>query len=39
VRDAERRWQSRGIAGVPAVIVGDRYLISGGRPREAFEQA
>jgi predicted DsbA family dithiol-disulfide isomerase len=39
VRDAERLWQSRGIAGVPAVIVNDRYLISGGQPPEAFEQA
>jgi predicted DsbA family dithiol-disulfide isomerase len=39
VRDAERLWQSRGITGVPAVIVNDRYLISGGQPPEAFEQA
>jgi predicted DsbA family dithiol-disulfide isomerase len=39
VRDAEQLWQSRGITSVPAVIVDDRYLISGGRPPEAFEQA
>jgi predicted DsbA family dithiol-disulfide isomerase len=39
VRDAERLWQSRGISAVPAVIVNDRYLISGGQPPEAFEQA
>jgi predicted DsbA family dithiol-disulfide isomerase len=39
VRDAERLWQSRGITSVPAVIVNDRYLISGGQPPEAFEQA
>jgi predicted DsbA family dithiol-disulfide isomerase len=32
VRDAERLWQSRGITGVPAVIVNNRYLISGGQP-------
>lgn len=39
VRDAERLWQSRGITGVPAVIIDGRYLISGGQPPEAFEQA
>ncbi|MBO9710416.1 MAG: DsbA family oxidoreductase [Caulobacter sp.] len=39
VRDAERAWQSAGITSVPAVIINDRYLISGGQPAEYFEQA
>jgi predicted DsbA family dithiol-disulfide isomerase len=39
VRAAERLWQSRGISAVPAIIVNERYLISGGQPPEAFEQA
>jgi len=39
VRDAERLWQSRGINSVPAIVIEGRYLISGGQPPEAFEQA
>jgi predicted DsbA family dithiol-disulfide isomerase len=39
VRAAERFWQSQGINGVPAVIINDRYLISGGQPADAFENA
>ena len=39
VRAAERFWQSQGISAVPAVIINERYLISGGQPAEAFEQA
>ncbi len=39
VRDAERLWQSRGISAVQAVVVNDRYLISGAQPPEAFEEA
>jgi predicted DsbA family dithiol-disulfide isomerase len=39
VRSAEKLWQSRGIRAVPAVIIDDRFLISGGQPAEAFEQA
>jgi len=39
VRAAERLWQGRGINAVPAVVIDDRYLISGGQPPEAFEQA
>lgn len=39
VRDAEQLWQSRGINAVPAVVINDRYLISGGQPPEAFENA
>jgi predicted DsbA family dithiol-disulfide isomerase len=38
VRRDEALWQSRGITGVPAVIVNDRYLISGGQPPEEFER-
>ncbi|SDF52732.1 DsbA family oxidoreductase [Dyella sp. 333MFSha] len=38
VRRDEALWQSRGISGVPAVIVNDRYLISGGQPPEEFER-
>lgn len=39
VREAERFWQARGISAVPAVIIDDRYLISGGQPPEVFESA
>ncbi|SFI51496.1 DsbA family oxidoreductase [Caulobacter sp. UNC279MFTsu5.1] len=39
VRDAERAWQAAGINSVPAVVINDRYLISGGQPAEYFEQA
>ena len=39
VRAAETLWQSRGISSVPAIVINDRYLISGGQPVEAFEQA
>ena len=39
VRRDEQLWQSRGISGVPAVVIDGRYLISGGQPAEAFEQA
>ncbi|WP_395397416.1 DsbA family oxidoreductase [Novosphingobium sp. BL-8A] len=39
VRRDEDLWRSRGINSVPAVIVNDRYLISGGQPAEHFEQA
>ena len=39
VRDAEELWRSRGINSVPAVVIDGRYLISGGQPPEAFEQA
>jgi predicted DsbA family dithiol-disulfide isomerase len=39
VRERERFYQAQGIGGVPAVIVEDRYLISGGQPPEVFEQA
>lgn len=39
VRDAEARWRENDINAVPAVIINGRYLISGGQPPEAFEQA
>ena len=39
VRTAEQLWQSRRISAVPAVVINDRYLISGGQPTEAFESA
>lgn len=39
VREAEARWQADGIQAVPSVIVNDRYLIQGGQPPEAYEQA
>ena len=39
VREAEGIWRARGISGVPAIIINDRYLISGGQPPEHFEQA
>jgi len=39
VRRTEQLWQSRGISAVPAIVIDDHYLISGGQPPEAFEQA
>ena len=39
VRAAEESWRRNDINAVPAVIINGRYLISGGQPPEAFEQA
>jgi predicted DsbA family dithiol-disulfide isomerase len=39
VRAAEQHWQQAGITSVPAVIINDRHLISGGQPPEVFERA
>lgn len=39
VRDAEQAWRRAGINSVPAVVVNDRYLISGGQSTDYFEQA
>jgi predicted DsbA family dithiol-disulfide isomerase len=39
VRAEERHWLELGIHAVPAVVVNDRHLISGGQPPEVFEQA
>ena len=38
VKEEEALWAQRGISSVPAVIVNDRYLISGGQPPEVFEE-
>ena len=39
VRAAEALWVSRGINGVPAVVVEGKWLISGGQPAAVFEEA
>ncbi|MBY0237135.1 MAG: DsbA family oxidoreductase [Burkholderiaceae bacterium] len=39
VRQAEAFWQSQGINSVPAIIINERHLISGGKTPEVFEQA
>ncbi len=39
VRRDQQRTASAGIRSVPAVIINSQYLISGGQPVEAFEQA
>ena len=39
VRAAEELWRARGINAVPAIVINDRHLISGGQPVEVFEQA
>ena len=39
VRQAQQQWQRAGIQSVPAVVVNQRHLISGGQPPEVFEQA
>jgi predicted DsbA family dithiol-disulfide isomerase len=39
VRRAEQLWRARGINAVPAIVINERYLISGGQPPETFEQA
>ncbi len=39
VRQAEQYFQQAGIRSVPAVIINDRHLISGGQPVAVFEQA
>ncbi len=39
VRAAEQTWQRAGIQSVPAVVINERHLISGGQPPEVFEKA
>ena len=39
VREAEQFWIGNGINAVPAVIINDQHLISGGQSPEVFEQA
>ncbi len=37
VRAEQRKWQAAGINAVPAVIINNRHLISGGQPADVFE--
>lgn len=39
VREAEGFYHQQGISSVPAIIINDRHLISGGQPVELFERA
>lgn len=39
VRAQERFYLDQGIHSVPAIIINERYLLQGGQPVEAFEQA
>ena len=39
VREQEAFYQQNGIRSVPAVVLNDRHLVSGGQPPEVFEQA
>lgn len=39
IRSLERQWYEAGISSVPAVIINEKYLISGGQPADAFERA
>jgi len=39
VREEEREYQGMGVQSVPSVIFNNRYLVTGGQPVEAFEQA
>lgn len=39
VREAEQFFQRAGINSVPAIIINQRHLISGGQPPEVFERA
>ena len=39
VRAAEQAWQRAGINSVPAIVINQRHLISGGQPPEVFERA
>ncbi len=39
VREREAWFTGQGIRAVPAVVINDRHLISGGQPSEVFEQA
>lgn len=39
VREQEALYTGAGVRSVPAVIINDHYLISGGQPAEVFEQA
>jgi predicted DsbA family dithiol-disulfide isomerase len=39
VRANEQHWLALGVNSVPAVIINERHLISGGQPPEVFERA
>ena len=39
VRAEAAAWRARGVSAVPAVVVNDQYLISGGQPAAVFEEA
>lgn len=39
VREREQFYLTQGIHSVPAIIINERHLISGGQPAEVFEQA
>ncbi|WP_028221097.1 DsbA family oxidoreductase [Paraburkholderia oxyphila] len=39
VRKKEEKYQAMGINSVPSIIFDDRYLVTGARPVESFEQA
>jgi predicted DsbA family dithiol-disulfide isomerase len=39
VRKREHFYQSQGISGVPALVIDDRHLITGGHPPEVFESS
>ncbi len=39
VRAAEQLWLSRGIHAVPGIVIDEQWLISGGQPADAFEEA
>jgi predicted DsbA family dithiol-disulfide isomerase len=39
VREAEQFFQRAGVNSVPAVIINQRHLISGGQPPDVFERA
>jgi predicted DsbA family dithiol-disulfide isomerase len=39
VKDTEQLYMQAGIRSVPAIIINQKHLISGGQPTEVFEQA
>ena len=39
VRQSQAYYREAGIQSVPAVIINQRHLVSGGQPAEVFEQA
>lgn len=39
VREREKFYTEQGIRSVPAIIINDKHLISGGQPADVFEQA